>query len=62
MACFYTIGHFYCFNPLSSYALNLVSGVCCFPAFVAVMRKRLCIMNTMLKNNQNQQPNFVKTA
>jgi len=25
------------------------------------MRKLLCIMNTMLKNNQYWQPNFAKT-
>jgi transposase len=31
-------------------------------AVVASMRKLLCIMNTMLKNNQKWQPNFVKIS
>ena len=52
-------------NPvLKRYYLRLVEkeGKCKMVAVVAAMRKLLCIMNTMLKKNQNWQPNFVKKA
>ena len=52
-------------NPvLKRYYLRLVEkeGKCKMVAVVAAMRKLLCIMNTMLKKNQNWQQNFVKTA
>jgi len=52
-------------NPvLKRYYLRLVEkeGKCKMVAVVASMRKLLCIMNTMLKNNQKWQPNFVKIA
>ena len=50
-------------NPvLKRYYLRLVDqeGKCKMVAVVAAMRKLLCIMNTMLKKNQNWQPNYVK--
>ena len=53
------------YNPvLKRYYLRLVEkeGKCKMVVIVAAMRKLLCIMNTMLKKNQNWQPNFVKTA
>jgi hypothetical protein len=31
-------------------------------ALVAVMRKLICIMNTMTKNNQKWDTNFIKIA
>ena len=52
-------------NPvLKRYYLRLVEkeGKCKMVAVVASMRKLLCIMNTMLKNNQKWQPNLVKIA
>jgi transposase len=52
-------------NPvLKRYYQRLVEkeGKCKMVAVVASMRKLLCIMNTMLKNNQKWQPNFVKIA
>jgi len=52
-------------NPvLKRYYLRLVDqeGKCKMVAVVASMRKLLCIMNTMLKNNQKWQPNFVNIA
>jgi len=31
-------------------------------ALVAVMRKLICILNTMVKNNQEWNPNLIKIA
>jgi transposase len=51
-------------NPvLRAYYNNLLSrGKCKMVALVAVMRKLICIMNTMAKNNQKWDPNLIKIA
>jgi transposase len=51
-------------NPvLRAYYNNLLSrGKCKMVALVAVMRKLICIMNTMAKNNQNWNPILIKIA
>lgn len=49
------------YNPvLKPYYRRLVEqeGKCKMVALVAAMRKLLCILNTLLKNNQDWQPNF----
>ena len=52
------------YNPvLKAYYDRLVSrGKCKMVALVAAMRKLICILNTMIKKNQNWQPNFTKIA
>lgn len=53
------------YNPvLKVYYRKLVEqqGKCKMVALTATMRKLLCIMNTMLKNNQQWNENLVKTA
>ena len=49
------------YNPiLRAYYNRLLSrGKCKMVALVAVMRKLICIMNTMAKNNQKWNPNLV---
>lgn len=52
-------------NPiLKRYYQRLIEkeGKCKMVALVAAMRKLLCIMNTMLKNNQYWQPNLIKNT
>ena len=51
-------------NPvLRAYYNKLLSrGKCKMVALVAVMRKLICIMNTMAKNNQKWDPNLIKIA
>ena len=52
-------------NPvLKKYYRKLIeqNGKCKMVALVAVMRKLLCILNTMLKNNQNWQQNLIEKA
>jgi transposase len=51
-------------NPvLKAYYVRLVGqGKCKMVALVAAMRKLICILNTMIKKNQNWQPNFTKIA
>jgi transposase len=51
-------------NPvLIAYYNKLLSrGKCKMVALVAVMRKLICIMNTMAKNNQKWDPNLIKIA
>jgi transposase len=51
-------------NPvLKAYYTRLLSqGKCKMVALVAVMRKLICILNTMIKNNQKWIPNFTKIA
>jgi transposase len=51
-------------NPvLKAYYVRLLSqGKCKMVALVAVMRKLICILNTMVKKNQNWQPNLTKIA
>lgn len=52
-------------NPvLKAYYRKLVEqqGKCKMVALTAAMRKLLCIMNTMLKNNQQWQENLIKMA
>jgi transposase len=51
-------------NPiLRAYYNKLLSrGKCKMVALVAVMRKLICIMNTMVKNNQVWNPNLIKIA
>jgi len=51
-------------NPiLRAYYNKLLSrGKCKMVALVAVMRKLICIMNTMAKNNQEWNPNLIKIA
>lgn len=51
-------------NPaLRVYYSRLVSqGKCKMVALVAAMRKLICILNTMLKNNQKWNPNLMKIA
>jgi len=53
------------FNPVvKTYYRTLVeqNGKCKMVALTASMRKLLCIMNTMIKNEQYWQPNFAKNA
>ena len=53
------------FNPvLKKYYRTLVDtqGKCKMVALTASMRKLLCIMNTMLKNEQYWQPNLIENA
>lgn len=53
------------YNPvLKSYYQRLVQqqGKCKMVAITAAMRKLLCIMNTMLKNNQQWNENILKIA
>jgi transposase len=49
-------------NPvLKAYYTSLLSrGKCKMVALVAVMRKLICILNTMVKNNQKWNPNLMK--
>jgi len=51
-------------NPvLKIYYLRLLDqGKCKMVALIAVMRKLICILNTMIKNNQKWNPNLVKIA
>jgi transposase len=51
-------------NPvLKAYYRRLVSqGKCKMVALIAAMRKLICILNTMLKNNQKWNPNLIKIA
>ena len=51
-------------NPvLKAYYTGLISrGKCKMVALVAVMRKLLCILNSMVKNNQKWNPNFTKST
>jgi transposase len=51
-------------NPvLKAYYTRLVSqGKCKMVALVAAMRKLICILNAMLKNNQKWNQNFIKMA
>ena len=51
-------------NPvLKAYYTRLVGlGKCKMVALVATMRKLVCILNTMVKNNQKWNPNLIKTA
>ena len=53
------------FNPvLRKYYRTLVDaqGKCKMVALTASMRKLLCIMNAMLKNEQYWQPNLIENA
>jgi len=49
-------------NPvLKAYYARLVDkGKCKMVALVAAMRKLICILNTMIKKNQNWQSNLIK--
>jgi transposase len=49
-------------NPtLRAYYNNLLSrGKCKMVALVAAMRKLICILNTMTRNNQKWNPNLIK--
>ena len=51
-------------NPvLKAYYIRLVSqGKCKMVALVAAMRKLICILNVMLKNNQKWNLNLIKIA
>jgi len=51
-------------NPiLRAYYNRLLSrGKCKMVALVAVMRKLICILNTMTRNNQKWNPNLIKIA
>ncbi len=51
-------------NPiLKAYYNKLLSrGKCKMVALVAVMRKLICILNTMTRNNQKWNPNLIKIA
>lgn len=51
-------------NPvLKAYYTRLVGqGKCKMVALVATMRKLICILNTMIKNNQKWNPNLIKIA
>lgn len=51
-------------NPiLRAYYTRLIrQGKCKMVALVAVMRKLICILNTMIKNNQLWNPNLIKTS
>lgn len=53
------------YNPaLRKYYQRMIQqqGKCKMVALTAAMRKLLCIMNTMIKNNQNWQENLIKIA
>jgi transposase len=52
------------YNPiLRAYYKRLLSrGKCKMVALVAVMRKLICILNTMAKTNQKWNPNLIKIA
>ena len=52
------------YNPvLKVYYTRLVGqGKCKMVALVATMRKLICILNTMVKNNQKWNPNLIKFA
>ena len=52
------------YNPvLKAYYTGLISrGKCKMVALVAAMRKLLCILNSMVKNNQKWDPNFTKST
>jgi transposase len=52
------------YNPvLKAYYTRLLSlGKCKMVALVATMRKLICILNTMVKNNQKWNPNLIKIA
>ena len=52
------------YNPiLKAYYNKLLSREKCkMVAIVAVMRKLICILNTMTKKNQQWNPNLIKTA
>ena len=51
-------------NPvLKAYYTRLLSlGKCKMVALVATMRKLICILNTMVRNNQKWNPNLIKIA
>jgi transposase len=50
-------------SVLKAYYTRLVSqGKCKMVALVASMRKLICILNAMLKNNQKWSPNLIKIA
>ena len=51
-------------NPvLKAYYTRLVGqGKCKMVALAATMRKLICILNTMIKNNQKWNPNLIKIA
>lgn len=51
-------------NPIlrAYYSKLLGKGKCKMVALVAVMRKLICIMNTMAKNNQKWNPNLIKIS
>jgi len=51
-------------NPvLKAYYTRLVGqGKCKMVALVATMRKLICILNTMIKNDQKWNPNLIKIA
>ncbi len=51
-------------NPIlrAYYNKLLMRGKCKMVALVAVMRKLICILNTMTKNNQEWNPNLIKIA
>ena len=51
-------------NPvLKAYYTRLLSqGKCKMVALVAVMRKLICILNTMMKNGQKWNPNLIKIS
>lgn len=51
-------------NPvLKAYYTGLISrGKCKMVALIAVMRKLICILNTMVKNNQKWNSNLAKTT
>jgi transposase len=51
-------------NPiLKAYYTGLINrGKCKMVALVAVMRKLICILNAMVKNNQKWNPNFIKST
>ena len=51
-------------NPiLKAYYMRLLSqGKCKMVALVAVMRKLICILNTMMKNGQHWNPKLIKSS
>jgi transposase len=51
-------------NPVlkACYTRFLSQGKCKMVALVAVMRKLVCILNTMIKNNQMWNPDLIKIA
>jgi transposase len=52
------------YNPIlkAYYQRLLEQGKCKMVALIAAMRKLLCILNTMLKNNQNWHPKLIKNT